>query len=125
MKSVFYTVSAVVLVGFLGFMLINYYSFIFSKKVNGEILEIERVTSPTAILGTVPSEQVFSFAVAIKQDDGEILTASTEDRQWAVAKKGMCVESRFYPYPPWDLKKSGTYANARLIRLKDCSNQQK
>lgn len=104
------------------YLLIANYSFVFSKTVIGEILEVERVTQTEAILGGtgLTSTQLYSFAVAIRQDNGEIFTASSEDRQWTVAKKGFCVEARFYPYPPWNFAKSGSYFNARLIKLMDC-----
>lgn len=101
------------------------YSYVFSRNVKGEILEVERVTHPSAILGNVTSNQVYSFAVAVKEASGEIVTASSEDRQWAVAKKGFCVEARYYPYPPWDFDKSGTYFNARLVKLYECAPNQK
>lgn len=100
------------------------YSFVFSKKVKGEVVEVERVVEPTAILGrNIPAEQIFSFAVMIRAEDGTIFSASSEDRQWAVAKKGYCVEARFYPYPPWDFEKLDTYYNARLLRVYDCARE--
>lgn len=64
--------------------------------------------------------QLFSFAIAIRTDDGEIVTASTEDRQWAAALQGRCVTAQYYPYPPWKLAKGGTYFNARLDRQYEC-----
>jgi len=106
-----------------GFVAIKYYSYVFSKKVSGEIIGIERVNEATAILGgnsAIPSSQLFSFAIAIRTVDGEIMTASSEDRQWAVAHKGQCVEASYYPYAPWNLQKAGTYFGARLLRLYDC-----
>ena len=109
-----------VIVGIAALIVMNY-SVVFSKTVSGEVLEIERVTQPTAILGSsVNASSMYSFAIAIKQASGEILTASTEDRQWAIVKKGACVEAKFYPYPPWNLEKADTYFNARLTRLKEC-----
>jgi hypothetical protein len=100
---------------------IQYYSYVFARHVNGEIVGIDRVTSPSAIIGRgIPDSQIFSFAVAIQIADGEIITASTEDRQWAVAEKGQCAEAKFFPYPPWQLDKSGTYFGARLLKLHSC-----
>ena len=100
-----------------------YYRYIHAQSVSGEIIEVERVSNPSAIIGgSVPTSQMFSFAVAIKDKSGEIYTASAEDRQWAIAKKGMCVEAVFYPYPFWDLEKSGTYHGARLKRLYECGS---
>lgn len=98
------------------------YSYIFSKTVVGEIIEIERVAPETAIIGgqSIQTSAIFSYAVAIRTENGQIFTASSEDRQWAVAKKGYCVEAVFYPYPFWNLAKAGTYFNARLTTMFDC-----
>lgn len=101
---------------------VRYYSYIFSKTVVGEVIGIERVTQPNTIIGgaDVPPSQVFSFAIAIRNDENEIFTASSEDRQWAVVQKGHCAEAKFLPYPPWQFDKAGTYFGARLVRLFDC-----
>ena len=105
-------------------VVLSNYSFVFSKTVKGEVVEVERVVQPTAIIGNgISPDQIFSFAVMIRSFDGAIYSASTEDRQWAVAKKGYCVEARFYPYPPWNLEKSGTYYNARMVRAFDCKRE--
>lgn len=121
MKRVFVIVAAIlVAIGILFFVVENY-SFIFSRDVVGQVLEVERVTEPAFIGGGVPTAQVFSYAVAIQDKTGEIFTSSSEDRQWAVARKGMCVEAKFYPYPPWNFEKANTYFNARLVRLKECA----
>jgi hypothetical protein len=68
---------------------------------------------------------MFSFAIAIRDQKGTIHTASAEDRQWAVVEKGQCVEAKFFPYPPWNLDKSGTFFGARLLKLYDCKSQSK
>ncbi len=104
------------------FLVVTQYHWVFRKSVEGEILEVERVDTNTAIVGTTVPARTFSFAVAVRKADGEIVTASAEDRQWAIAKKGMCVKATVDPYPPWDLEKAGTYYNARLLQLKDCAN---
>lgn len=114
---------AVAVLGSAAFVCIKFYSFVFAKTVTGEILKVERVNQNQSMITSgraVPAEQLFSFGVAIRTTDGDIHTASSEDRQWAVAQTGQCVESRFFPYPPWDLEAAGTYHNARLIRLFDC-----
>ncbi len=106
------------------YAIFRFYPYIFAKTVNGSILNIERVTAPDAIIAsgrTIPAEQLFSIAVSIKDSAGEIHTASSEDRQWAVAQPGQCAEAKFFPYPPWDLQKSGTYHGARLLRLYECA----
>lgn len=109
-----------------GFISVKYYSFVFAKTVRGEILRVERVSQADAIVAggrPLPPEQLFSFAVSIKDTQGEIHTASSEDRQWAVAQQGQCVEARFFPYPPWDLEKANTYYGARLERLFECQKK--
>lgn len=125
MKSVFRTLVLLVIVVMGGFIFITYYPFIFSRKVNGVIESIQRIDMNVALLqqsGQDFNPQLFSFAVAIKDTKtGEIVTASAEDRQWAVASKGQCAQAVFYPYPPWNVMKSGTYYNARLDHLSDCS----
>ncbi|MBS1971648.1 MAG: hypothetical protein JSU04_15155 [Bdellovibrionales bacterium] len=106
------------------FVLVNWYPYIFSKSVDGEVYGVERVEAPLAVVtteGAKPANQVFSFAVAVKDaKTGEIFTASSEDRRWAVVQKGQCAEVKFLPYPPWSLSRSGAYFGARLIRLYDC-----
>jgi hypothetical protein len=106
-----------------GFIAVRYYDYVFSRSVHGAILRVERVSDPGALIANgaaVPATQLFSFAVAIKDEKGEIHTASSEDRQWAVAQPGQCAEARFFPYPPWQFDKSGTYHGARLLKLSDC-----
>lgn len=101
----------------------NYYHLIFQKTVRGEVIGVERVDVPMAIMtqpGENPSKMVFSFAVSIRdQKTGEIFVASSEDRRWAVVQKGQCAEAVFYPYGPWELSKGSAYFNARLERLFD------
>ena len=111
---------------FLILVIVQYYSFIFAREVVGEVVGIDRVTQPNTVIGMttpIPSAQVFSFAVAIREPQGEIVTASSEDRQWAVVEKGQCAEARFFPYPPLEFEKSGTYFGARLMKLYDCPNK--
>lgn len=113
-------VFVAVVIGF-----VYYYSFIFSRTVKGRIENVARVTEVTALIGTrsLTEDQLYSFSVSIRQPNGEMLTATSEDRQWAVAKSGLCVEAKYYPYPPWQLDKAGTYFNARLLALADCNSQ--
>ena len=109
--------------------LFRYYSYIFSKNIHGKIEKVERIDINVALMQSVGvptsrlSPALFSFAVAIKNSSGEIYTSSAQDRQWAVAKEGQCVEAKFYPYPFWDLEKAGTFFNARLLRLYECSQE--
>lgn len=103
--------------------LINYWPYIFSRKVTGVLLSVDRVQVNVSLMqgsGEKLDPTLFSFAVAIREDTGEIVTASAEDRQWAAAQRGLCAEATYYPYPPWQVMKSGTYFNARLDRLFEC-----
>lgn len=102
------------------FIIFTNWSFFFKKKIIGEIVAVERVTGPIAVLTDsqkAMSSQIFSFSVAIKdRQTGEIHMASSEDRQWAAVTKGNCVIAAFFPYPPWILDKGMTSHNARLLR---------
>ena len=102
---------------------VAYWSVIFSKTIVGEITAVERVELPVALMSVRNNinEKVFSFAIGIKdQKTGQIYTASSEDRQWAVAQAGQCAEAVYLPYPPWELTKRGTYFGARLVKLYEC-----
>lgn len=131
MKSLVRATLVVLVLFFSGFVLFKYWSFIFARKVQGRIYNIDKVSTHLAVMGgaTIPQDKhaeqlhnqaLFSYAIAIREASGEIVTASSEDRQWAVAQVNQCVEAKFYVYPPWDLESAGTYFNARLIRLYDC-----
>lgn len=114
--------------GLIGYALINYYSFIFSKKFEGQVFEIRRVNQPNLVVGNasvINPSIMHSYAVAIRTLKGEIITASGEDRKWEVVHKGLCVTATFYPYPPWNLEKGGTYFNARLDEIKECGVEYK
>ncbi len=106
-----------------GFLVANY-SYVFAKRVKGKILDVQRVTDPSAFLGSkATAEQMHSYSVLIQGDDGRLYTASSEDRQWQVASKGYCVEALLYRYPPWDFKSANTFFNARLVELRLCDGQ--
>lgn len=118
-------VLVLLIVGVLLWVILANYSVIFSKTVVGQITSVERVEIPVALLtraeGNITS-QVFSFAIGIKDTKtGEIYTASSEDRQWAVAQPGQCAEAVFLPYPPWQFTKKDTFFGARLVRLYECA----
>ena len=115
---------------FAAFIGVRYYSYVFAKTIQGEVIGVERITQPAAIINNTESlptaAQMFSFAVAIKDSkSGEIFTGSSEDRQWAVVQKGQCAVTKFFPYPFWVLDKAGTYYGTRLIQLYDCANPPK
>lgn len=124
MKSVFKTIFIFVLILCLGAIFFKYYSYIFALNVDGKVEKVERISNTIALMGSdtqTNAQNLFSFAVAIKDSKkNEIYTASTEDRQWAVVEPGKCAKAKFFPYPPWNFDKSGTYYNARLEKLYDC-----
>ncbi len=95
------------------------WSFVFKKKISGEVVAVERVMGSMAIITQNQiNPQAFSFSVGIKDKvTGEIHMASSEDRKWAAVTKGNCVVAAFFPYPPWrTFDKGMTDHNARLLR---------
>ena len=125
LKKIFPFLAMIAVIG-AGALVIRFYSYVFAKSVMGVIVKVERVNDQEMVISSgaaVPASQLFSFAVAVKDARGEIHTASTEDRQWAVALPGQCAEAKFFPYPPWQLDKAGTYHGARLLRLYECKSE--
>ncbi len=127
MKKVMLSSFILILIFTTVFTLFNYWPYVFAKTVEGTVIQVEKLMDPIAVISREgdPSNKVFSFAVAIKnQSTGEIFTASTEDRQWAAVQgEGLCAEAKFFPYPPWKFDKAGTYFGARLLRLWSCSEK--
>lgn len=106
-----------------GWIVYHYYPFIFARNVIGPVLSIERVELGSSVLSTKGDlpQQIFSFAVAVRDHrTREILTSSTEDRAWATIERNHCVEARFFPHPPWNFEKTGTFMRARLQKRFDC-----
>lgn len=122
-------VGLLVFVILAGGIFVNNYSIIFSRRVVGTIVEVKQIDTNIALMQVsgaqekVNPQMYSSYAVAIKEKSGEIVTASAEDRQWAVAKPGNCAEAVYYPYPPWKFEKANTYFGARLEKLMDCQAQ--
>ncbi len=125
LKKLFQFAVVIAILGGLGFGVVKYYSFIFSKNVAGKVIAVKRVTETTAIMGSrpMPESQLYSFSLSLELPSGEFMTATSEDRQWAVVLPGQCVQAKFYPYAPWELDKAGTYYNARLLKLADCKSE--
>jgi hypothetical protein len=115
-------IVALVVLGALGlwFSTTSLYTWAARKTVVGEVVSIADLT-PSAVLGTRPNAPAggitYSFAIAIKAEDGTIYSASAEDRQWAVVKEGYRVRAVLFPYSPLDWKKQGTYHGARLLQI--------
>ncbi len=121
MKFLKWILGVVFLVGII-FVLVEFYPFIFSRHVEGVVVDVQKVEVSGAIMTRTTGDLnlLHSFAVAVRESSGEIVTSSAEDRQWALVKPGQCVEAQFFPYPPWDLQKGGTFHGARLHKLSDC-----
>lgn len=126
-KTALISIGSVVLLALIGWGLIGFWPYIFAREIQGPVVKVEKLMDSMAIIGrnAQPADRVFSFAVAIKDEkSGEIFTASTEDRQWAAVQgEGLCAEAKFFPYPPWQLDKAGTYHGARLLKLWNCSEK--
>jgi hypothetical protein len=116
---IFSLITLVLVAGALTFVIAQW-SFVFAKRIHGDIMEVERVMNPTAILGRATEAQIHSYSVLIKDDDGKLYAGSGDDRQWQVLHKGCRVHAVFYVYPPWELSKSGTYFNARVTQIDSC-----
>ncbi len=127
MKKVASGILVFIILVSIAYTLVSYWPYVFAKTVEGEVQKVEKLMDPIAVISQTgdPSNKVFSFAVAIKDAaTGEIFTASTEDRQWAaVQSEGLCAEAKFFPYPPWNFDKSGTYFGARLLKLWTCAEK--
>lgn len=101
------------------------YPYIFSRVITGEVVGAKHVLESMAVITTPDAQsqvpnKVFSFAIAIRDHkSSEIITGSTEDRQWAAVKEGQCARAEFFPYPPWQLNRAGTYFGVRLLSLYD------
>jgi hypothetical protein len=124
MKS--FTSAMKILVVFLilasvAYFCVAYYSWVFSKRVKGEIVGVERVTESTAILSSrVTEAQMHLYSILIRGSDGQLYTTSSEDSRWQVAKVGFCVEALLYRYPPWNVERANAFFNAQIIQLSDC-----
>lgn len=118
-----YLILAALVVGALAFVVANY-SWVFAKRVHGRIINVERVTDPNAIIsGRVTEAQMHTYAILIQGEDGRLYTANSDNPRWEVAKKGYCVDTLLYRYPPWQLERANTFFNARLDELSLCPGE--
>lgn len=111
----------ILVLGLIAIVVVTNYAWVFSKRVKGEIVTVERVTESTAVLSNrVTDAQMHTYSILIRSEDGKLYTTSSEDSQWQVAKAGFCVEALLYRNPPWNLDKANTFFNARILQLNDC-----
>lgn len=127
MTAIFKALKSFVIILVLGVLVwgfVSFYPYIFAKNIEGVIEKVEKVELNVALMGTTPGEklnpELYSFAIAIRAKDGMIHTASAEDRQWASMSQGRCVKAKYFPYPPWNLEKAGTFFGARLLEAWEC-----
>lgn len=123
LKKFMYLVLLLVFFGVVGYLVVVNYSFLFSKKVEGQVIAVDRVTHSNMVMGNAvvkASNVLHLFAVSVKNDKGEIFIGRSEDPQWSIVQKGNCVTAVYYPYPPWQLDKANTYFNVILKAMKEC-----
>lgn len=113
----------VVVVVAAGALVVANWSWVFSKNITGKVVDVERVTDPTAVFGRSSPEQMYSYSILLQGDDGKLYASSSEDRKWQVIKKGYCVEALLYRYPPWNLNKANTFFNAQMKEVKMCPGE--
>ncbi|WP_413557247.1 hypothetical protein [Bdellovibrio sp. HCB209] len=125
LRKFFVRLIVIAVIAGLGWLVLVNYSVIFSKTVIGEVVDVQRVELPVALIarsGGELNEKVFSFAISIKDTKtNELFAATSEDRQWAIVQPGQCAEAVYLPYPPWELRKKDTFFGARLVKLYECS----
>ena len=84
----------------------------------GTVMECTQM-SPAAMMMSrhANANLMFSSAVAMQLPSGEIMTFSTEDRQFGAVAKGDQIKVMVSKYPPWEFTKAGTYYNGRLLGI--------
>ncbi len=99
---------------------VGLYGYLRSKDITGNIVS---VTSAMPENGAVIAKGPIAFKVAvlIQTKDGEMISFSSDDSQWASLRGdqhvGKCVTATVYPYPPWNLGKAGTLHSGRMIKF--------
>lgn len=96
------------------------YPYVFAREVTGTLESVEAAL-PGGTVVTNASTTAFSAGVMIREADGNYITFSTEDRQWATLreKQGICVTAKIFPYGWWNLSRGRTYYNGRLLGVRD------
>lgn len=96
------------------------YPYLFAREIIGTLESVETAL-PGGTIVTSADRAAFSAGVMVRERDGNYVTFSTEDRQWATLrdKPGLCVRARIFPYGWWNLSRSGTWYNGRLLDVSD------
>lgn len=124
MKTYLKALFVILFFTIIGWGFVEFYPYIFAKTIEGRVDKVERVQVNVSLMQAGDNKmnpELFSFAVAIRTPDGEVHTASAEDRQWAAVSEGLCVKAKFFPYAPWQLNKAGTFYGARLLESRVCN----
>ena len=93
------------------------YKYLYAENVTAKVTEIQNI-QPSAVVAD--AGVVFSSALMLTTKEGQMISTSSEDRQWFVVKQGQCVRAKLFKYAPWDLDKAGTYYGARMISIIPC-----
>lgn len=96
------------------------YPYLFAREIVGTLESVETAL-PGGTIVTNSSTAAFSAGVMVRDQDGNYVTFSTEDRQWATLRdrKGLCVRAKIFPYGWWNLARAGTWYNGRLLDVRD------
>lgn len=101
---------------------VGIYGYLNSKQVSGDIVSVTSALPDSGIVVS-PGQDAFSAAVLLRMNNSEIVSFSTDDRQWATLRDkkyvGMCVVATVFPYAPWDFGKAGTFHGGRLLRFSE------
>jgi len=111
-------IIAILAGGLLNVGSVGIYGFMNSKHVTGDIVSVtSAIPENGMVVGNGTS--IFSAAVMLKSKNGEYVSFSSDDRQWATLRSkefvGTCVTATVYPYAPWNLSKAGTLHGGRLM----------
>ena len=120
----FKVLALVIVILAVGSLVISNYEWVFSKNITGKVLDVQRVTDPSALVSARATEaQMHSYSILIQGEDGKLYTSASIDQQWQVVRKGYCVEALFYRNPPWKLDQANTFFNARVKQVTICPGE--
>ncbi len=101
-----------------GYVFVVYYSYIFAKNVEGRVVGVKHGDKYG---DKYADEYEGAYVVAIRTSNDEIFTTHSEDAQWALVRVGQCARAKYFPHPPWNFQESGTYFGAKLLSLRECT----
>ena len=82
------------------FICVNYYSYVFARTVVGKVVDVQNVLQATTIIqgmqsGKLPG-QVFSFAIGIMDDKGEMSPQAAKTGSGPSSKKDNVLKRSFF-----------------------------